>query len=106
MLRFVGSLALCLFCCEIFEFPGKKGKLTQAWWLIGASIPILWGQLDAVAVQLRLGHVDLAIAWSINGLMWWLSGFPVSFLFFCFLSLDNAMKGTSPFHFCSTQFLC
>lgn len=51
-----------------------------AWWLIGASIPILWGQLDAVAVQLRLGHVDLAIAWSINGLMWWLSGFPVSFL--------------------------
>eukprot|EP00438_Fugacium_kawagutii_P030369 Skav223252 [mRNA] locus=scaffold2231:570270:571119:- [translate_table: standard] len=50
------------------------------WWLIGASIPILWGQLDAVAVQLRLGNVEKAAIFCLNGLMWWIAGFPVSFM--------------------------
>lgn len=62
-------------------------KHIQVSWLIGASVPILWGQLDAVAVQFREGNADVAAAWGINGLMWWLSGFPVSVL--CVLALNK-----------------
>ena len=45
-----------------------------------ASTPILWAELDGIATQLREGDVPFAIKWGVNGLMWWLAGFPAAFL--------------------------
>jgi len=46
-------------------------------WLLCASAPLVWGQMDAVAGQLRAGQTSSAILFVLQGLMWWLAAFPI-----------------------------
>ena len=74
---------------------------SKASWLISASAPILWAQFDTVPVQLRAGDVSYALRCFVSGLMWWLAGFPISFL-----GLMTATKRLVVFlqHVCSKRF--
>ncbi|CAJ1406452.1 unnamed protein product [Effrenium voratum] len=50
-------------------------------WLVGSFAPIAWGMMDAVAAQLRYGHFQPSMSFTINGANWWLCSMPCLFVF-------------------------
>eukprot|EP00439_Symbiodinium_sp_Y106_P006653 s2933_g1.t1 len=80
-----------------FEQTVQKTVLSALWhqlgnhpfpylWLIGASVPLVWGQMDAVASRLRTGDPEMAVVWTLNAFMWWLAAFPASFVIWASLT--------------------
>ncbi|CAE7722822.1 unnamed protein product [Symbiodinium sp. CCMP2592] len=48
-------------------------------WLVGASVPVLWGMMDIVAIRVAAGDRQAAMQYAIVGVVWWLCVFPLLF---------------------------
>ena len=55
-------------------------------WLLGATSPILWGEMDLFASEYRARHDPTRIYSTIIIFGWWLGGFPILFAWTLFLS--------------------
>eukprot|EP00437_Effrenium_voratum_P022584 CAMPEP_0181399144 /NCGR_PEP_ID=MMETSP1110-20121109/1429_1 /TAXON_ID=174948 /ORGANISM="Symbiodinium sp., Strain CCMP421" /LENGTH=557 /DNA_ID=CAMNT_0023521165 /DNA_START=105 /DNA_END=1779 /DNA_ORIENTATION=- len=48
-------------------------------WFVTASVPVVWGMMDIVAIRVLAGAREAAIHYAIVGLVWWLCVFPSLF---------------------------
>jgi len=65
---------------EVLAHQLGHDVLPYSWFLV-ASSPVVWGELDVVAVRIRKNFEQEAVYYMIVGLTWWLAVFPMLFLF-------------------------
>ena len=46
-------------------------------WVLGSTMPLVWGQMDAIAARLRSGSTQGALGMAILTLAWWLAVLPI-----------------------------
>ena len=76
---------------------GLQETIFTRGWSLSVSLPVIWAFLDLTASLFAGGHMKMAIAHLIEGLMLWLIGIPILTDLWLFLSCRSCQHGASTF---------